>query len=93
MLPKAMVSGFIDELSKIAEAKPSTVPDSLPAREANSLFFKPDKNQNPSRKVTLVDSGSAAKQMSREDMPIDAQSTANVAASNQISPAYGPGVV
>lgn len=70
--------------------------NSLPARTANKLFFQgdavPEKSQNTKFK-TLSNDNSAARQMNRDGSPIDAQSTANVASANMISPAYGPGGV
>jgi hypothetical protein len=69
--------------------------NSLPAREANKVFFRPEggpKTQS-TRFKSLPDDGSAAKQMNRDGSPIDAQSTANVASSNMIAPASGPGGV
>lgn len=67
---------------------------SVPAREANKVFFRPaDDTQNKKKLEKTVNGNdmSAARQMQRDGSPIDAQSTADVSSANMISPAYGPG--
>jgi hypothetical protein len=66
--------------------------ESPPAREANNLFGLPLGQKK--RNVRQYDSGSAAAASpDRSQSPTDAQSTANVAAGNTMSPATGPGGV
>jgi hypothetical protein len=69
----------------------STPDESAPSRLANKLFGRPLKN--PPSGLQRTDDPSSAKQMTRDGVPIDAQSTANIAAANTIFPASGPGGV
>jgi hypothetical protein len=86
--------------SKKEPPKPGKAEDeSLPAREANKIFFKsqgdePKKmNKMKLEKTVNGNDMSAARQMQRDGSPIDAQSTADVSSANMIAPAYGPGGV
>jgi hypothetical protein len=67
--------------------------ESPPAREANNLFGLP-LGLPRKRGVRSYDTGSsAAASPDRSQTPTDAQSTANIAAGNTMSPATGPGGV
>ena len=68
--------------------------DSPPAREANNLFGLP-LSDPPKKGVRKYDQGGppGAEGPDRSQAPIDAQSSANVAASSRVSPATGPGGV
>jgi hypothetical protein len=138
MLPRPMIAGFVDELSKIAAIKSEQLPvqsipsqlvttsltdplnswnktpdwsknspakgkkppkpppaeeNSEPAKKANEVFFRPSDVPPQKKQLRQVSSDGAANQQNRDGSPIDAQSTANVASANMISPAYGPGGV
>lgn len=67
--------------------------ESPPAREANNLFGLPLGLPRRRNVRKYDEGGSAAEASDRSQTPIDAQSTANVASSNMISPATGPGGV
>jgi hypothetical protein len=90
MLTLPTLRAFADELQKIAASKKPG--QSLPAKESNELFGRPMVPDPKAQK--RIDQGSAAAASpSRDASPIDGQSTANVAGSNQVSPASGPGGV
>jgi hypothetical protein len=78
-------SAFFDELTKIGEDA------GTPAHKANNLFGLP--LEVPKRGKKVYEEGSAAKSADPSQSPIDAQSTANIAAGNRMSPATGPGGV
>jgi hypothetical protein len=77
--------GFADELQKIA---------SSPKDDANALFGLPlaIKRRPGTRKYETEGSGAAASP-DRSTSPVTGQSTANVAGSNTVTPATGPGGV
>lgn len=73
---------FADEMAKIAAT--------APAQKLNKAFGLPLKRGKPAR---YEEGPSAAHSADRHQSPISDQSTANVATSRAILPAYGPGGV
>jgi hypothetical protein len=77
---------YADRIRKAAKESPT-------ARQANNFFGLPLETP-PKRGVKKYDEGSSsAAGPDRSQSPVDAQSTPNVAASNRVSPASGPGGV
>lgn len=79
------LAAFRDELSKIAAS---------PKDDANALFGLPlmAKRRPGTRRYETEGSGAAASP-DRSTSPVTGQSTANVAGSNTVTPATGPGGV
>lgn len=84
-----------DQEGKKAKKQPSTPPASMAAQRANEILFASDDPRHPDNKANKPpDQGSSsAASPDRSQNPIDAQSTANIAAGNLMNPSYGPGGV
>lgn len=79
------LAAFQDELSKIAAS---------PKDDANALFGLPlNAKRRPGTRKYETEGSNAAASPDRSTSPVTGQSTANVAGSNTVTPATGPGGV
>ena len=88
-------SALPEEMARESARQTKKVPkQSEPAKKANDLFGLP-MSEPPKKNVRRYDAGGppGASSPDRGQQPIDAQSTANIAAGNTMSPATGPGGV